>query len=65
MGSCAEETVPEAECVAFMELAVEQAKLALNSLEVPVGLLGMLRWKQLMCCLSSGRKVDLQRKISH
>lgn len=24
MGSCAEETVPEAECVAFMELAVEQ-----------------------------------------
>lgn len=24
MGSCAEETVPEAKCVEFMELAVEQ-----------------------------------------
>ncbi|XP_042037102.1 tRNA-specific adenosine deaminase TAD2-like [Salvia splendens] len=37
MGSFAEGAAPEAECVSFMKLAVEQAKLALDSLEVPVG----------------------------
>ncbi|KAL6585541.1 tRNA(adenine34) deaminase [Orobanche minor] len=30
-------TVPETETVAFMKLALEQAKLAMDSLEVPVG----------------------------
>ncbi|KAK4432671.1 hypothetical protein Salat_1029300 [Sesamum alatum] len=65
MDSSVEETVPETESVAFMKLALEQAKLALDSLEVPVGLLGMQRWKQLMCCLSSGRRMDLQGKKLH
>ncbi|KAK4423044.1 tRNA-specific adenosine deaminase TAD2 [Sesamum alatum] len=37
MDSSVEETVPETESVAFMKLALEQAKLALDSLEVPVG----------------------------
>lgn len=37
MGSSAEETMLEEECIAFMKLALEQAKLALYSLEVPVG----------------------------
>jgi tRNA-specific adenosine deaminase 2 len=37
MVSFAKETVPEVENVAFMKLALEQAKLALDSLEVPVG----------------------------
>lgn len=46
----------------FMELALEQAKFALDNLEVPVGLQGMLRWKQLISCLGSGRAWDL---ISH
>ncbi|KAL7092415.1 hypothetical protein ACP275_12G163300 [Erythranthe tilingii] len=37
MASLIEETVQETESVAFMNLALEQAKLALDSLEVPVG----------------------------
>ncbi|KAL3625142.1 tRNA(adenine34) deaminase [Castilleja foliolosa] len=37
MTSLSEGTVPEAETVAFMKLALEQAKLAMDSLEVPVG----------------------------
>ncbi|KAK6126606.1 hypothetical protein DH2020_039652 [Rehmannia glutinosa] len=37
MESFAEGTVPETERVAFMKLALEQGKLALDSLEVPVG----------------------------
>ncbi|PIN17043.1 Cytosine deaminase FCY1 [Handroanthus impetiginosus] len=37
MASFVEETVPETETVAYMKLALEQAKLALDSLEVPVG----------------------------
>ncbi|CAI9110387.1 OLC1v1010398C1 [Oldenlandia corymbosa var. corymbosa] len=35
MASCVEEIVPES--IAYMKLALDQAKLALDSLEVPVG----------------------------
>ncbi|KAL5720412.1 hypothetical protein ACHQM5_013082 [Ranunculus cassubicifolius] len=60
--------------LAFMELAVQQAQLALDNLEVSIGCIFVenqkrheiqqdtLRWKQLMIYLKIGKKLDSQQQ---
>lgn len=60
MAACGNEEFLDS--AAYMKLALQQAKLALDCLEVPVGLQDMQRWKLLMFCLSGGRKMDYQRQ---